>query len=184
MLITIAQALFFFLPGYIANLCPVVFWKTVWLDFLKKPIDAGRKMGEFSIFGEHKTYFGFVVGVAGALLTGFFQAFVYANFVDSHWLFLFPYPYFSAFIFSFAMGFGALVGDLSKSFIKRRLLIPDGAPFFLFDQLDFIVGGLLFSSFVYIPAWNYILVLFIFTPILHLCANFIGFKLGLKKVWW
>jgi len=184
MLITIVQALFFFLPGYIANMCPVVFWKTKRLDFLKKPIDGGNKFGNHQLFGEHKTYFGFVVGVLGAVFTGLLQSFVYSHFVDSHWLFLFPYSYFFVFLLSFFMGFGALLGDLLKSFIKRRFRIPDGASFFPFDQLDFVIGGLLLVSLLYIPRWDYILVLFILTPTLHLSANFFGYKLGLKNVWW
>ncbi len=184
MLVTIAQALFFFLPAYIANMSPVVFGNVGWLQPFKKPIDGGRKLGSLTIFGEHKTYLGFLVGVSAAMVTSLLQALIFAYFSDARWLFLFPYSYFSAIWLGFLLGFGALLGDLLKSFIKRRLRIVSGAPFFPFDQLDIVVGGLLLGAFVYFPSWNHILVLVLLTPLLQLFSNIISYKLGLKKVWW
>lgn len=184
LVIIIAQALFFFLPAYIANMCPVIFGNLGWLQFLKKPIDGGRKIGHSKIFGEHKTYLGFVVASLGGLLVGFLQALLFINVAESHWLFLFPYSWSSGLLLGFLLGFGALFGDLIKSFIKRRLHIKEGSPFLPFDQLDFVVGGLLFCSLVYLPSWKHILVLALLTPLLHLLSNVIGYKLGLKKVWW
>jgi len=48
-------------------------------------------------------------------------------------------------LFGFLMGFGALLGDMTKSFFKRRLGYAPGKPFIPFDQLDFVVGALLFT---------------------------------------
>jgi CDP-2,3-bis-(O-geranylgeranyl)-sn-glycerol synthase len=41
------------------------------------------------------------------------------------------------------LGIGAMAGDSAKSFAKRPLGIPPGAPWVAFDQLDFAAGALL-----------------------------------------
>jgi len=184
MLVIVVQALFFFLPGYIANMFPVVLSKISFLDFLKKPVDGGRKWGHLTVFGEHKTYFGFIVGVGGALIVGLIQALIFENVAGAQWLFLFPYTIANGLVLGFLLGFGSLFGDLMKSFVKRRLNIKSGSSFFPFDQLDFVVGGLLFGAWVYFPSWWHVLVLVLLTPLLHLISNVIGYKMGLKKVWW
>ncbi len=184
MLLIVAQALFFFLPAYMANMFPVVFGKVKKLEHFKKPIDHGKKFGKKSLFGEHKTYFGFLIGVSGALLTGLLQSAIYSYFPDSRMLFLEPYPLSFALQLGFLLGFGSLLGDLIKSFFKRRLGIASGAPFFPFDQLDFVAGGLLLAAPLFLPSWEYILTLVLFTPLLHFLSNVLGYSLGLKKVWW
>ncbi len=185
MLVIVAQALFFFLPAYIANMFPVVFGKVKWLQPFRKPIDGGRKWNSQPVFGENKTYFGFLVGVTGAVLMGLVQFGIFVYFPQTHWLFLTDYSSF-AFVLtlSFLLGFGSLLGDLCKSFFKRRLGIANSAPFFPFDQLDLVVGGLLLSSIFYFPSWNHVLVLLILTPLLHFLSNCTAYMLGFKKVWW
>lgn len=84
----------------------------------------------------------------------------------------------------FLLSFGALIGDLIGSFIKRRLNLERGQPAPPLDQLDFILGALVFSFIVFIPPLEIIIVLVILTPIIHLTANVIGYKLGLKKEPW
>lgn len=184
MFVIVAQALFFFLPAYLANGAPVVFAKIRWLERFKKPIDSGKKLGTLSIFGENKTYFGFIIGVSGATVTGLLQACMFMYFPEIHWLFLVNYSFIFAVILGFLLGFGALLGDLLKSFMKRRLHIQNGKPFFPFDQLDFVVGGLLLGGLVYFPSWIHVLTLVLLTPLIHIISNILGYKLGLKKVWW
>jgi CDP-2,3-bis-(O-geranylgeranyl)-sn-glycerol synthase len=184
MLVVVAQALFFFLPAYVANMCPVILGNVRCLQFLKKPIDGGRRFGSGRLFGEHKTYLGFVAGVLGASLTGIVQYLIFWGIPQIRWIFLFEYSPVSALLAGFMLGLGALSGDLVKSFIKRRLGKKDGESFFPFDQLDFVIGGLLAGSAVYFPSWSHVAVLIILTPVLHLLSNIAGFKLGLKKVWW
>lgn len=184
MLVVVAQALFFFLPAYVANMCPVIFGNVRWLKSLKKPIDGGRRFGSARLFGEHKTYLGFVVGVTGAALTGVTQYLIFSGIPQVRWIFLFEYSPVPAFLTGFILGLGALSGDLVKSFIKRRLGKKDGESFFPFDQLDFVIGGLVAGSWVYFPSWSHVAVLIVLTPLLHFLSNIAGFKLGLKKVWW
>jgi CDP-2,3-bis-(O-geranylgeranyl)-sn-glycerol synthase len=90
----------------------------------------------------------------------------------------------------FCLSAGALVGDLLGSFTKRRLGLKRGAPLPLVDQLDF-VGGAWLLLFVVARAWfietfsvEIIITVIIITPVLHLFTNYIGFKIGKKRVPW
>ncbi|NOZ76874.1 MAG: CDP-archaeol synthase, partial [Euryarchaeota archaeon] len=90
---------------------------------------------------------------------------------------------------SFLLAFGALVGDAAGSFIKRRLNMKRGAPAPLLDQLNFVVGGLVFASFILpmgVPPMTpeYWIALFVITPIGHLAVNYTGYQLKMKDVPW
>ena len=176
--IIIVQALFFFLPAYAANMAPVIFSKVKILQPLKIPINT-------KLFGAHKTYYGFCVGIGLAVFVGLLEALYgkYFSVLSDHdsfgakwWIYL-----------SFLMGFGALFGDLIKSFFKRRLGISSGALFVPFDQIDFIIGTLFILYFFGIfskISQQFVLPFIFFSPFLQVLSNLIAYKLGLKKVWW
>lgn len=175
----IITSLYFFLPAYIANAAPVLF---KWLPYWEKTISEKH-------LGSHKTYRGFIVGFFAALLIITMQYFIstssYAPTFKPYELL--PYADFAAtdiFLFAFLFGIGALFGDSVKSYFKRLLKIKPGRPFIPFDQIDFILGALLFLSIVYLPDWQIILTALIITPILHFASNIFAYLLGLKKVWW
>ncbi len=86
--------------------------------------------------------------------------------------------------------YGAVIGDLVGSFLKRRFDIKSGAPFWIVDQLDYALFAILFVS---IPGFIstelfllpdiYILIfLILLTPAVSLIANIIAFLVGLKSV--
>lgn len=97
---------------------------------------------------------------------------------------LLNYENISLLFYAFLFGLGALTGDLIKSFFKRRLSVKPGRPFFPFDQLDFVIGALIFLAPFYILPWQNLLVILIITPLLHFLTNLLGYLLKLKKVWW
>ncbi len=185
MLLTIIlQALFLFLPAGFANSIPIIFNKFQWLTFLAIPVDGKRKWkGEF-IFGSHKTWRGIFLGAIGGIFIAALQILLYKFFIQSHWIFLFPYDSWNLLLWGFLMGLGALLGDLIKSFFKRRRSIASGAPFFPFDQLDLVIGSLLLGALFYIPPWQHILTLFLTIPIFSILENAIAYKLGWKEVWY
>jgi CDP-2,3-bis-(O-geranylgeranyl)-sn-glycerol synthase len=86
---------------------------------------------------------------------------------------------------------GGMTGDAIGSFIKRRWNRPAGARSFLIDQLPFVavpilVGALAFPS-VFVTTFFSLEALFwllVFTLGLHAGFNWIGFKIGAKKVPW
>jgi CDP-2,3-bis-(O-geranylgeranyl)-sn-glycerol synthase len=162
----IAYALYFIFPAYCANAAPVIFGGG-------RPIDADRTFIDGKpILGSHKTVRGFFAGLIVGTLVGFVQNIVYP---------LYP----SNPLLGFALSLGALIGDLFDSFIKRRLGFPPGASFPILDQLDFIVGALLFSLMVPpLPPLNLVLIIIVITPPIHLLTNVLAFLFGFKSTPW
>lgn len=162
----IAYALYFIFPAYCANAAPVIFGGG-------RPIDADRTFIDGKpILGSHKTVRGFFSGLIVGTLVGFVQNTVYPLYQSNPLL-------------GFALSLGALIGDLFDSFIKRRLGFTPGASFPILDQLDFIVGALLFSLMVPpLPPLNLILIIIIITPPIHLLTNVLAFLFGFKSTPW
>ena len=84
-------------------------------------------------------------------------------------------------LMGFLLGAGAILGDLVESYYKRKAGLKVGQPWIPFDQLDFVVGGVVFSFFVYVPAASVVLILFIFSPLLHLLFHYIGYLLKVNE---
>ena len=79
-----------------------------------------------------------------------------------------------------------MVGDAVGSFIKRRLAMTKGKPFYPLDQLSFYVFAVIFV-FPFLPATfnlSAFIFLLIITLIVHTTANVIAYKTGLKKDPW
>ena len=177
----ILQALYFALPMYFANMAPVI---VKGFPLLAGPIDGGKHINGKRVLGKNKTWRGLIAGtlMGGAIISiqstlaqsiPFFEQLSLLDFSDG-----------SALWFGLLAGFGALVGDAVKSFFKRRFGIPSGQPWIPFDQLDFIAGGLVFTAFFYLPPFEVLLVLLVFTPFLHWGVNVLSYRLGLKDVPW
>ncbi len=179
----ILNAILIFLPAYLANGAPVVFDKFNLLPGFKKPIDGGRKIGKDYIFGETKTWRGLVAGVVVGALTGFLLTLLSCgNFEKCEMTFMEWLMYGPG--LGAVLGFGIIAGDLVKSFFKRRLHIKSTAPFFPFDQMDYLGALLLmYLFFPSIPAINFWIILII-SPLFPILANITAYHLGWKKVWW
>lgn len=171
--------LYLLLPAYIANMSPVIFRYK--LKFLDVPLDRGKKLGSQEIFGRNKTLRGFIIGTLMGIVTAYVQYLFQKKgiFESIHYL---DYTHFIQ--IGFLLGFGALFGDLAKSFIKRRLGIAPGSKFVPFDQLDFVIGAFLFLSILEIPSAAIIASALVMSFFLHILTNRIGFMLKLKEEKW
>ncbi len=179
----ILEAILFAIPIYIANSFATL---TLTIPYIKEwntPIDLGMSWKEKRILGNGKTFRGLLFGTFFAILSGILQYylsqrinFYYIDYRNKQLSFFL--------VTSFLLGFGALLGDMIKSFFKRRVGIKRGQPWPPFDQLDFLIGGTLLYSLYSIPDFKIVLTLFIITPIGHLISNIIAYKLKLKNVWW
>jgi CDP-2,3-bis-(O-geranylgeranyl)-sn-glycerol synthase len=169
-LVDVAYALYFIFPAYCANAAPVILGGGT-------PIDSGKTFLDGKpIFGSHKTIRGFFAGLIVGTLVG-----LVLQIVSPLQSVLVRYDASLGFVLSL----GALVGDLFDSFIKRRLGFPPGSAFPIADQLDFVVGALLFSLMVPpLPHLHIILIVLIITPPIHLVTNFLAFRLGVKSTPW
>lgn len=170
---TVIVAIWLMLPAYVTNASAAFFGG-------KTPIDGGIFWGKNRLLGEGKTYEGFLKGFSCGFLFGIFQQL----FLNSFGLF----PFFLVTLF--CLSAGAMLGDIVASFIKRRLGLKRGAPLPLVDQLDF-VGGAWLLLFLFARDWfieafslDVIIAVIIITPLLHLLTNYVGFKIGKKKVPW
>ena len=175
----VLQVLWLFVPAYLANMSPV--FVQGWFQRLAMPIDGGRSFRGKRIFGDHKTWrgllAGIVVGTAAYELqrllheAGFATGLALLDYADDPVL-----P-------GFLMGLGTGVGDAVKSFFKRRIDIPPGASWPVFDQLDFFAGAYLFVSLVHVPP---VLATLACLPIVlagSVAVTAIGWALGLKEAW-
>lgn len=181
MLLTIIQAIYFFLPAYVANMSPNFYRKT--LHFLAKPIDGGRMYHGKRVLGDNKTWRGLIMGTVMAIIVTLLQRSLMSSPVIAK-ITLFDYtitPLWQIILLGFLLGCGALVGDSVKSFFKRQSGVPSGTSWFPFDQLDFVIGGLLFCAILYIPPWQILLILLIISPILHVIVKYIGYLLKIDK---
>ena len=156
-------------PLYVANATPI-------LIHGKTPLDFNKKLFAKPILGKGKTIIGTIAGIAAGTLVGVLVilVFPYSQSLIPNYLYL-----------SFILATGAILGDITKSFFKRRFGIKSGQQWVLADQLDFIMGGLILSSLlVQVPSILLAIVLLVTTFFIHSGANFLAFKLKLKKVPW
>jgi len=180
---TVALALWFVFPAYVANAIPVLVGGGTPIDFNRNFVDGQR------VFGDGKTIRGFAGGLGGGLLVGIFEAFIsgYVIFEISRLTALTPILVETIQCTparAFLMSLGALMGDLLGSFTKRRMGFKRGAPVPVLDQLTFLVGAFIVVSFLFPFQLEYAIILFILTPLIHVVANIVSYLLGLKKVPW
>ncbi len=149
-------------PAYCANAAPVIVGGGLSMDFGKNFVDGRR------IFGKNKTFRGFFFGLTIGILVG----------VVDVLLFGFPWQ------FIVLSPLGALLGDLVGAFIKRRLNIPPGGLLPIIDQVDFVVGAIIFTLPLNIISFEVAVAMLIITPPIHLLTNLAAYKLKLKRNPW
>lgn len=170
----LVSTLWFFAPAYFANGAPLLLYK-----FLDSPhrIDRGSKYKDGRpLLGAGKTVecslFGIFIGALSGLLMALIQAeieFVYLPVMSLQ--------------LGLLLGTGAILGDITASFLKRRLGYNRGEKFLLGDQLDFLLGSALLSSLITFKPFLLVLAIFI-TPVIHKTANVFANKIEFKDVAW
>ena len=158
----IIDALKFIFPAYCANATPVLAGGGTRMDFGKNFFDGKR------IFGNNKTFRGFFFGLAIGILVGLMETMA------------FHFPV----LFFFLIPLGALFGDLAGAFLKRRMGIEPGGLLPIVDQVDFVVGAIVFAIPLAIVGWQLAVTVLLITPPIHLLTNFVAYKMRLKKTPW
>lgn len=137
----------------------------------KTPLDFGKTYNGQRVFGANKSWRGLVSGIVLSSLLG--------------WI-IFPKIDLSLSFGNYLLlggvsGAGALAGDAIESFFKRQIGVKPGHSWFPFDQLDYIIGGILCSlPFVRLslPVYASIVVLYFG---LHLLSSYVGFLFHFKE---
>lgn len=158
------------IPMYFANSSAVFFHGSTPLDFNLKWRDGNR------LLGGGKTVRGTIFGI----LMGWIAGMILWVLAPEH-TFLVSQNYLQ---YAFLLSFGAIAGDIVKSFFKRRAGVESGKPLLVVDQLDFIAGGILLGMIEFTPTLQEFAVICVMTLILHRAFNYLAFKLNLKKVPW
>jgi len=159
----VLDSLIFIFPAYIANAVPVVFGGGL-------PLDFGMTLGDAQpIFGSHKTFRGFFAGLIVGTIVGYLESLVFTKYNP---------------LLGFALSLGALLGDLTGAFIKRRLGFAPGALMPFIDQLDFVLFALLFSLPISPPTIQMTLTTIVITVPIHLATNVLAYLVKVKKKPW
>jgi len=127
-IIALFSAIWIMLPAYVPN--PVAA-----LCGGGTPIDLGRNFSDGRrLFGDGKTYRGLVAGILAGVIIGLLQiqaqTFFNLTNLPAHTL-----------LSVSLLAVGALLGDLCKSFFKRRFGKERGSKWPLADQYDLVVGA-------------------------------------------
>lgn len=175
MLDSIISVFWFLLPAGIANMSPVLF---KWIPVLKTPVDFGKTFRKKPIFGKNKTWRGLVCGTLVAILVVYLQKLLYPYMQNYS---LINYSSTSVFLLGFLLGFGALLGDLVESFIKRQRNTSPGKSWPPWDQIDWIIGALIFGSLLVPLSLSEIATALLLFGLLHPLMNILGYALRIKK---
>ena len=163
------------------------------------PVDFGRTWKGKRIFGDGKTWGGFIGGAAVGMLVGMITLLLAQIYPPDVWWPGAPAGYGfgdmpQAIGVVFLLAVGAMLGDMAGAFIKRRLGYKRGHKVPVLDQYDFVAGALLLNliffpswvlnTFVYGLGWISLLIVLVLAWVLHRGFNIIGYKAGLKKEPW
>jgi CDP-2,3-bis-(O-geranylgeranyl)-sn-glycerol synthase len=164
-------------------------WRLIQLLELLLPVYAANMAAAFARFfpraavpistrwlGGHKTWLGYGFAIGAAMLVAAAQAALpwrEAIVRDGPW-----------WLVGAACGLGAMLGDTTKSFFKRRLDIAPGQRWVPADQLDFVAGGLLALRLFADFGWADVAQVMVATFFGALAVNRLAYWVGIKNTPW
>ncbi len=167
----IVQSLWLTLPVIVTGILHMVIVAKNMLPQYATPIDEGKTFGGVRIFGDNKTWRGFIVMIVGSGAVGIVQGGLGGLWAAERGIACIDYARLAhgwmgdgalAMAWGYMMvnsvlGLGYVLGELPNSFIKRRLQITPGKTqssllgkvFFVVDQADSVIAVLLAARWVY-----------------------------------
>jgi len=188
------SCLYFFLPAYFTNMTPPVIKRAGLFNFLDRPVDLGKKIGNSPILGSHKSWrgviFGLIVGISVVGLQYWLYQFCLFRFGWMKTCFfikeisLIDYSKINLLLFGLLISGGAVFGDIISAFAKRRLKKEPGQRFIPFDQTNYVIG-----AFIFLQPWLKLnltvwITIFALTFFLHIAVNWFGYLVGINKNKW
>lgn len=173
------SSLILFIPAFIANPTAVVTGG-------RAIIDRGVSWKGKRIFGDHKTWSGFIGGIFAGTVIGLIINYIFLFFKIKELVFSPDLALAISMVFS--LSFFSMLGDLVGSFIKRRLGRAPGKESLFLDQYPFAIFSLAFFFIIFqgeaynIFPWQGIIAILIVTPLIHRMVNIIGYKMKFKNV--
>jgi CDP-2,3-bis-(O-geranylgeranyl)-sn-glycerol synthase len=166
----ILLTIWFLMPAFFANMAPI---------FVNKIFNNKGRPINIKLFGAHKTYRGFISGIILSGIMIALQVYLYQYYFFKN-LSLLDYGKINWIIYGLLFGLGSMLGDLIKSFFKRRLGIKPGLMFIPFDQIDYILGSFILLSLVYFPGWIIFLLSLIISFFANILVNYLGYLLNFR----
>jgi hypothetical protein len=165
-----------------------VCWRYNFLNFLARPIDGGHKFRGKRVFGQNKTWRGPVAVAFGAAIVLEVQ-----KRILHEWPIIVEFEFLD---YTKVCGWqlGAMIGaasefsELPNSFVKRQLDIAPGGTssgwwatiFYLWDQLDVLLGVWLVLAAVTSVALDRVLWSIVLVLIIHPLTTVVGYGLGMR----
>ena len=183
----VLQLLWLALPVIAAGFVHLSVLKFDLLPGLRRlPIDGGATFRGRRLFGDNKTWRGAVVTISTMTLA----ALALAELHDCCWRLptLVPFAETHPALWGLLLGTGYIVGELPNSFFKRQIGIGPGESgsgfagrvFWVIDQLDSLVGMLLFVLPVWQPPLGLVALLVAVMLVAHPVSAWIMMLFGLK----
>ena len=179
--------LWIMMPAYISNTIAVITGGKYPIDQEKIWFDGLR------VLGNGKTWSGLIGGTIGGIGIGYLQL-NWGEPIIENLTGELPEKIWgeSPLVIFFLLAFGALLGDMTASFFKRRNNLSRGDKSPILDMFDFIGMSLLLTLIFgngWLQSWIVdgivpLFTLVVITPLLHRSVNILGFKLGLKNEPW
>lgn len=186
-MIAVLELLWLALPVIAAGLVHLVVLKLDLLPGLRRmPIDGGVSLRGKRLFGDNKTWRGAIVTIGTMTVAAYAMA--QLNQCCWHLPVLVPFAETQPVIWGLLLGTGYIVGELPNSFAKRQLAIAPGARgagvagqvFWVIDQLDSLVGMLLFIAPIWTPSLPLLIAIVGIMLVAHPVSAWVMMGLGLK----
>ncbi|MEZ5966947.1 MAG: CDP-archaeol synthase [Planctomycetota bacterium] len=141
------RALWLFAPLLFAAAVAAVVQRRNLLRWARRPVDGGLEWRGRRVFGDNKTWRGFLVAIVGGAAFALLQKHAVGSAAAG--VLVVDWNIVPAALFGAAMGLGAMLGELPNSFVKRRLAIAPGTAttgtwsvvFYVWDQVDLLTGA-------------------------------------------
>ena len=177
-----------FLPLLGGGIVHGLFIRQDWWPSLKRPIDLNRRIRERRVFGDHKTFRGFVAFSLGTTAVVVLQAEVLHAVPAVRHLEAFDYQEVNAWALGVLVGIAAMLSELPNSFLKRQMDVRPGATgdgfwwgfFFVVDQIDLLVGAWFVFSLVTEVTVERLAISLVLVFLAHNVVNVIGYALGMR----
>jgi CDP-diglyceride synthetase len=183
------SSLFLIVAFVLAGFLQTFWFRSSLSKRLMIPIDGGRTFRGRRIFGDNKTWRGFIgmipaVGVVFIALRLLLEHFS-PRLLSELW----PLSTRQYGLLGGWVGFGFMAGELPNSFFKRRLCVqPGDAPVrpkartvgFIVDRTDSIVGALMALAIMVPLPLTTCLVILLVGPLFHWAFSLLLFQLGVK----
>ena len=183
----VLQLLWIALPLIASGLVHLAVMKLDLLPALRRlPLDAGRTFRGRRLFGDNKTWRGAIVTIGSTTVA----AWALAALGACCWPLptLVPFAAAHPVAWGLLLGTGYIVGELPNSFAKRQLGIAPGAAghglagraFWVADQLDSLIGMLLFIAPVWRPSAGLLAAIVLLMLVAHPISAWVMVRCGLK----